>query len=405
MKIFKKSTIYEGLCNGIVKIINNPNDDCIACQIGEFWFYFIGSEYENLKVTELYESFSNDELSEMICNTLNDMAENDFDEVEYYKTILQEYHEKTGLQQFAEMTIGAKESFCFTKNKYQSYACLPFQCGKVTYIYGQRSNNPDFWKSPMDRLKLWAAVKENQIYLINWPDWDIVDSDRHPSNVINIKDYLKVWQNRQDEITERYMEEITEDISSIILSDNDRKVCQQRARHYLLYKEPVQDSDLIFSLSKLEVQDCLEHLAGFKDLEEEMIQEAKKNREALRHRFAMNEKTREHMSEQTDVDDWELLLANACYDKSSVTVTFKKNGHVAEGKIKTDSLLRSLETKSAISRFAFPSLTKANEIFARLLIDVFAAMGISTNGELLCEDIVSISYRNKLIYQKKNYDE
>lgn len=312
-------------------------------------------------------------------------------------------YEKTALELFAERVIGAKESFCFAKNEYQSYACLPFQCGKLTYVYGQRSNNPDFWKSPMDRLKLWAAVKENQIYLINWPDWDIIDGDRRPSNTMNIKDYLKVWQNRQGEITKRYMEGITKDISSIILSDNDQKVCQQRARHYLLYKELVQEPDLIFSLPKLEVQDCLEHLAGFRDLEEEMIQEAKKNRETLRHRLAMNKKIREHMTKQTDVADWELLLANACYEKSTVTVTFKKNGHVAQGKIKTDSLLRCLEKRVAIDRFAFPSFTKANEIYAKLMIsDAFTSLGISKGEGIFCEDILSVSYRKKVLYEHKN---
>lgn len=50
-----KEMIFKGLCDGTVKIISNPNDDCIACQIGEFWFYFIGSEDENLTPDEVYE--------------------------------------------------------------------------------------------------------------------------------------------------------------------------------------------------------------------------------------------------------------------------------------------------------------------------------------------------------------
>lgn len=48
-----KEMIFKGLCDGTVKIISNPNDDCIACQIGEFWFYFIGSEDENLTPDDL----------------------------------------------------------------------------------------------------------------------------------------------------------------------------------------------------------------------------------------------------------------------------------------------------------------------------------------------------------------
>lgn len=92
-----KEMIFKGLCDGNVKIISNPNDDCIACQIGEFWFYFIGSEYEDLSPEEVYECFTKDELTEMIYNTLMDMEKNEFDEVEYYKSFLIEIYESSNL--------------------------------------------------------------------------------------------------------------------------------------------------------------------------------------------------------------------------------------------------------------------------------------------------------------------
>ena len=85
-----KEMIFKGLCDGTVKIISNPNDDCIACQIGEFWFYFIGSEDENLTPDEVYESYIKEQLTEMIYSTLQDMEKNEFDEVEYYKAFLEE---------------------------------------------------------------------------------------------------------------------------------------------------------------------------------------------------------------------------------------------------------------------------------------------------------------------------
>lgn len=88
-----KEMIYKGLCDKTVKIISNPNDDCIACQIGEFWFYFIGSEHEDLSPDEVYECFTKEELTEMIYNTLMDMEKNEFDEVEYYKAFLSETYE------------------------------------------------------------------------------------------------------------------------------------------------------------------------------------------------------------------------------------------------------------------------------------------------------------------------
>lgn len=88
-----KEMIFEGLCDGTVKIISNLNDGCIACQIGEFWFYFIGSEDENLTPDEVYESYTKEELTEMIYSTLQDMKKNEFDEVEYYKAFLEEKYD------------------------------------------------------------------------------------------------------------------------------------------------------------------------------------------------------------------------------------------------------------------------------------------------------------------------
>ena len=85
-----KEMIFKGLCDGTVEIISNPNDDCIACQIGEFWFYFIGSEDEDLTPNEIYESYTKEQLTEMIYSTLQNMEENEFGEVEYYKTFLED---------------------------------------------------------------------------------------------------------------------------------------------------------------------------------------------------------------------------------------------------------------------------------------------------------------------------
>lgn len=85
-----KEMIFKGLCDGIVKIISNPNDDCIACQIGEFWFYFIGRKDEDLTPDEVYESYTKEQLTEMIYSALQDMEKDELDEVEYYKAFLEE---------------------------------------------------------------------------------------------------------------------------------------------------------------------------------------------------------------------------------------------------------------------------------------------------------------------------
>lgn len=87
-----KEMIFKGLCDGTVKIISNPNDDCIACQIGYFWFNFIGSEDKDLTPDEVYESYTKEQLTEIIYSTLQDMENDEFDEVDYYKTFLEEIY-------------------------------------------------------------------------------------------------------------------------------------------------------------------------------------------------------------------------------------------------------------------------------------------------------------------------
>lgn len=83
-----KDMIYKGLCDGTVKIIIEPYDDYIACQIGDYWFYFIEEEYQDLTPYEIYEIFTKAELTDMIFNTLSDFEK--VNEFNYCKSFLEE---------------------------------------------------------------------------------------------------------------------------------------------------------------------------------------------------------------------------------------------------------------------------------------------------------------------------
>ena len=87
---FVKKMIADGLLNGYVKIINNPNDNCISCQIGAYWFYFIGDEYENMTVSEVLTDFPIHELADMICKAMANLFD---DEIEYYINYLLERYD------------------------------------------------------------------------------------------------------------------------------------------------------------------------------------------------------------------------------------------------------------------------------------------------------------------------
>ena len=77
--------IVNGLWNGTVRLISNPNDNCIACEIGEYWFYFIGSEDENLKPEEVKSNYDVFTVAQMILDAIIDL---DDDEYTYYCDIL-----------------------------------------------------------------------------------------------------------------------------------------------------------------------------------------------------------------------------------------------------------------------------------------------------------------------------
>ena len=78
--------IVNGLWDGTVKLISNPNDGRLACQIGEYWFYFIGSEDENLKPEEVKNNYDVFTIAQMILEAMIDL---DDDEYTYYCDILQ----------------------------------------------------------------------------------------------------------------------------------------------------------------------------------------------------------------------------------------------------------------------------------------------------------------------------
>lgn len=82
--------VVNALWNGTAKLIApNPNDNCIACMIGEYWFYFIGMEDERMTPDEVRKSYTIFEVAEMIYDTINGFCDADNrDEYEYYCIIL-----------------------------------------------------------------------------------------------------------------------------------------------------------------------------------------------------------------------------------------------------------------------------------------------------------------------------
>lgn len=85
---YKIRKIVNGLWNGTVKLISNPNDGCLACQIGDYWFYFVGSDDENLTSEEAMKNYDVFTIAKLILEAMDDIKNIDEDEHNYYYSVL-----------------------------------------------------------------------------------------------------------------------------------------------------------------------------------------------------------------------------------------------------------------------------------------------------------------------------
>ena len=84
--------IADGLESGAVAIVDSPHDDGPVCQIGDYWFWFAGSEAEQTTAADYVASVPREDIVQEIMDVLNDfrtIPENR-DEYAYYEAFLRE---------------------------------------------------------------------------------------------------------------------------------------------------------------------------------------------------------------------------------------------------------------------------------------------------------------------------
>ena len=87
-----REMIETGCEKGYVRLVNNPNDNCVAAQIGEIWFYFAGMDDETLQAEEYAQSYTFDKIVDNIFFALNTTIKDYFeDEYLYYYHYLNEH--------------------------------------------------------------------------------------------------------------------------------------------------------------------------------------------------------------------------------------------------------------------------------------------------------------------------
>jgi hypothetical protein len=88
-----KSMIKNGYDKGIVCLVSVPDDGCLACQIGGYWFYFAKMEDEHMAPNEYKTKYTKDAIIDNILSTLYSFEYDDVfeDEYWYYYFYLKEY--------------------------------------------------------------------------------------------------------------------------------------------------------------------------------------------------------------------------------------------------------------------------------------------------------------------------
>lgn len=90
-KTITKSMVKNGYKKGVIYLISNPNDDCIAACIGANWFYFAGMENETMTPKEYKAEYTSDEIVHSIFSVLDSDFKTEFeDEYLYYYYYLKE---------------------------------------------------------------------------------------------------------------------------------------------------------------------------------------------------------------------------------------------------------------------------------------------------------------------------
>ena len=98
-----KYMIECGYNNGLIRLINSPNGDGIACQIGDNWFYFDGDNAEQYDSVDKYkQDVQKVDIVQNIFDVLSVFMYEFTDEYLYYECYLKEHdiEEKPRMNEF-----------------------------------------------------------------------------------------------------------------------------------------------------------------------------------------------------------------------------------------------------------------------------------------------------------------
>lgn len=87
MNDFRFKAVRRALVNGTIKLINNPNDGCLAAQCGDYWFYFANRGDEFMSPEEYKKTHHIRAATARIVAAMDGLGQTEQD---YYRSVLEE---------------------------------------------------------------------------------------------------------------------------------------------------------------------------------------------------------------------------------------------------------------------------------------------------------------------------
>lgn len=301
------------------------------------------------------------------------------------------------IERFVENVLNHDNSFEIEYEK-TYYFFIQGYVGKAKYVYCQYGFRKNFQTSMDERMELVAIVSNETVFVINKFRLGVWRCENNlPANVVLFDDYIK---EINDFVEKTVFPEFCKTLSAENISvDIDR--CKELAREYALLNREYRT--LKFS-NVYNGTHAASILCGFADIRDCAMDMYESHRETWEQRKASEDAVRGLLynysikCDPSVAKQWEIKMATALrsIDAKTVTVEFTLNDRVANDKINTDTLIRTLFNYGYFSDFDFTNRKSGKKTLSEL-----GATGWGSDKNALhCEDIRKITYGRKTIYER-----
>lgn len=310
----------------------------------------------------------------------------------------------TLLEQFKDKVLNTVGSFKLKdedKREPRYYSFTKCTNGNAIYIYGTYRFNNDF-SDPNIKYELVAILNKSSqiIYIID--EYLFNKSFRkefnYPEGCVSFNDYINETNKYiNDVLFKSFYDKIKVDINSITDDDiiNDRK---QEARNIILCGSEVTYPNFTKSFNKT---DIARMICGYINMNDEVNKRFEECKNMYTNIKLGKELVKKFIEEKSVIEDWEIKLANSInnIEANYVTVEFNFNGNIGIGKIKPNTIIRTLIDNDYFSGYDFSTANGGEKLLKEL-----GAKNNYYNKEtwLTCKHITKITYSRKTLYENNN---